>query len=56
VWRMPIETVSQSEDGMERVYQGSMILPSWQIKLLPHTPWSLTFTQTVSEAVREVPS
>jgi hypothetical protein len=56
VWRMPIETVSQSEDGMERVYQGSMILPSWQIKLLPHTPWLLTFTQTVSEAVREVPS
>ena len=53
VWRLPIETVSQSEAGMERVYQGSTILPLWEIKLLPQTPWVLTFTQVISEKIRE---
>ncbi|MCR3921651.1 MAG: DUF1926 domain-containing protein [Firmicutes bacterium] len=54
VWRMPIETVSQSEEGMERVYQGSTILPKWDVTLLPHTPWTVAFTQSVEELVREV--
>jgi len=31
-WVAPIHTVSQSEDGFERVYQGSMILPWWEIE------------------------
>jgi len=29
-WAAPIETVSQSEDGFERVYQGSQILAVWR--------------------------
>jgi alpha-amylase len=33
VWRDAIETVSQSEGGYERVYQGTVILPLWDIKL-----------------------
>jgi alpha-amylase/alpha-mannosidase (GH57 family) len=33
VWRFPIETVSLSEAGFERVYQGSVILLHWNIKL-----------------------
>lgn len=33
VWRFPIETVSLSEAGFERVYQGSVVLPSWRIHL-----------------------
>ncbi|NLZ38483.1 MAG: DUF1926 domain-containing protein [Firmicutes bacterium] len=53
VWRLPIETVSQSESGMERAYQGSTILPLWEIKLLPQTPWLLTFTQSITERVKE---
>jgi 4-alpha-glucanotransferase len=28
-WIAPIETVSESEEGFERVYQGSQILPVW---------------------------
>jgi alpha-amylase/alpha-mannosidase (GH57 family) len=33
VWRFPIETVSLSEAGFERVYQGSVVFPSWRIHL-----------------------
>jgi hypothetical protein len=30
-WITPNYTVSQSEDGFEKVYQGSMILPWWEV-------------------------
>lgn len=33
IWIAPIETVSESEDGFERVYQGSQILPVWPLRL-----------------------
>jgi hypothetical protein len=29
----PLETVSQSEDGLERTYQGSTILLHWKIPI-----------------------
>jgi len=35
LWRAPIETVSMSEAGFERVYQASSILPHWALKLKP---------------------
>lgn len=35
VWRDAIETVSQSEGGYERVYQGTVLLPLWDIRLPP---------------------
>ncbi|MBS4029341.1 MAG: DUF1926 domain-containing protein [Ignavibacteriales bacterium] len=31
LWRFPVETVSLSEDGFERVYQGSCLMPLWKI-------------------------
>ena len=34
-WWSPIETVSNSESGFERVYQGSGLLISWPVRLLP---------------------
>jgi hypothetical protein len=34
-WHAPIETVSNSEAGFERVYQGSALLLSWVIHLEP---------------------
>ncbi len=30
-WIVPVETISQSETGFERVYQGSAILAVWKI-------------------------
>jgi 4-alpha-glucanotransferase len=39
-WIAPIETVSESEDGFERVYQGSQILAVWPLELAGQkTPW-----------------
>ena len=34
-WYSPIETVSNSEAGFERVYQGSAMLASWLVRLGP---------------------
>lgn len=38
-WIAPIETVSESEEGFERVYQGSQILAIWKPALTPEEPW-----------------
>ncbi len=43
-WRFPIETVSQSEGGFERVYQSSVILPNWKFVLQPGKIWATTVT------------
>jgi hypothetical protein len=39
LWRAPVETVSQSESGFERVYQSSMVMPIWRLSLLPGKSW-----------------
>src|SRR5439155_12393314 len=33
VWRFPLETVSNSEGGFERTYQGSVIVPLFSLHL-----------------------
>ena len=35
LWRFPVETVSQSEEGFESVYQGSCIAGCWGVQLEP---------------------
>jgi alpha-amylase len=40
-WIAPIETVSESEEGFERVYQGSQILPVWHLHLANEKSQSL---------------
>jgi len=49
-WWAPIETVSNSEGGFERVYQGSALLLSWLVDLGPATTWSATISHRVSVA------
>ncbi len=39
-WVAPIETVSESEGGFERVYQGSQILAVWKPDLGEQAPWA----------------
>jgi alpha-amylase len=39
-WVAPIETVSESEEGFERVYQGSQILALWRPSLTTQKTWS----------------
>jgi alpha-amylase len=38
-WVTPIESVSESEDGFERIYQGSQIIAVWPVELAPGTDW-----------------
>lgn len=35
LWRMPVETVSLSESGLERSYQQSLVLARWDFSLAP---------------------
>jgi hypothetical protein len=39
-WIAPVETVSESEEGFERVYQGSQILALWRPPLTTQKAWS----------------
>ena len=41
--RYPIETVSQSEGGLEKTYQGSCLVFSWKTKLNPKEIWKNKF-------------
>ena len=47
IWRFPIETISQSEGGFERVYQSSAVVPNWQIQLDPLAEWSVEINQRI---------
>ena len=38
--RYPIETVSQSEGGLEKTYQGSCLFFSWEINIAPKEVWT----------------
>lgn len=41
LWRFPIYTVSQSERGFEKIYQGSSLLPHWRLELPRWGRWNL---------------
>jgi len=49
-WVAPIETVSESEEGFERIYQGSQILPVWPLVLQPGEQWTGRVSLLVSSA------
>ena len=46
-WIAPIETISNSEGGVERAYQGSALLLSQLVELGPGDRWSMTVDQRV---------
>jgi alpha-amylase len=48
-WRFPIETVSLSEAGFERVYQSSVIIPFYDIKLIPKAEKEITLKLKISD-------
>jgi len=43
-WIAPIETVSESEEAFECVYQGSQIFAVWQPGLTTQKSWSVRLT------------
>ena len=48
IWRFPIETVSQSEAGFDRVYQSSVVFPNWKIELSGHDDWNTKLSLTIT--------
>jgi len=54
LWRLPLLTVSQSEEGLESVYQGSTVMPRWPLCLAPGEAWTVTIVQQLLELPREV--
>lgn len=44
LWYFPLETVSNSEAGYERVYQGTCTLLWWPMLLEPRRPWEVELT------------
>ncbi|MBU0672952.1 MAG: DUF1926 domain-containing protein [Candidatus Margulisbacteria bacterium] len=49
LWRFPIETISQSESGVEKMYQSSVVLPTWKFRLGPKASWSVKITLRIEE-------
>ncbi len=48
IYRFGIETVSQSENGQERVYQGSIVVPCWYVECAPGSSATRTIVIGVS--------
>lgn len=48
-WRFPIETVSNSESGIERLFQGTVLLPVWRIVVAPGQRFRVQIDQEVTE-------
>ena len=49
-WRHPVETVSLSEAGFERIYQSSVVVPNVELSLPPGDTVELSFDLEVSKA------
>jgi alpha-amylase len=41
LWAFPLETVSQSEGGFESVYQGSVVVGRWNVRIEPGGSWKV---------------
>ncbi|MGB4289887.1 MAG: alpha-amylase/4-alpha-glucanotransferase domain-containing protein, partial [Dethiobacteria bacterium] len=55
LWRMPVETVSLSEAGLERSYQQSLILPRWDFQLAAGESRDLNLSLHLSAAGKKEP-
>jgi 4-alpha-glucanotransferase len=49
LWRFPVETISQSEDGFERTYQGSCLLAHQKLNLPPGHSFEQNLVLTISQ-------
>lgn len=49
LWRSPIETISMSEAGFERVYQASALLPHWKLRINPGQTLDVGFDLSINK-------
>jgi alpha-amylase len=50
LWQFPLEAISNSEAGYERVYQGTCTLLWWATPLQPRLPWDVHLTMDLLDA------
>jgi alpha-amylase len=50
-WIAPIETVSESEEGFERIYQGSQIIAIWPLELTSGAEWQGRLSMKVAKLI-----
>jgi hypothetical protein len=50
LWQIPLETISLSEAGFERGYQGTAFLHLWNVRLAPGESWQVTMAQSVLQS------
>jgi hypothetical protein len=43
-WRFPIETISLSEGGFEKIFQSSVVIPHWKFQL--EKEWKTTLVHS----------
>lgn len=49
----PIETVSHSEEGFEKVYQSTVVIPIWKVRLEAGDSWDNTLTLEIGDIPEE---
>jgi len=49
LWRVPVESVSLSEGGFERVFQSLALLYSWELRLAAGASWQVSFTAELAD-------
>lgn len=49
LWQFPLETITCSDMGFERGYQGTVFLQLWNIHLLPGESWQVEIVQTIQQ-------
>jgi len=50
LWQFPLETITLSEAGFERGYQGTTFLHLWNVHLVPGESWQVVIAQQVQQA------
>jgi hypothetical protein len=50
-----VETVSLSESGFERIYQGAALLVAWPVRLRPGETWAASLRVHVGEMAAGAP-
>jgi alpha-amylase len=52
LWRFPIETITQSDNGFERGYQSTVLMPLWTFRLQPGASWEAAITHALTDLKR----
>jgi alpha-amylase len=50
LWRAPVESISLSEGGFERIFQSIALLFQWELHLPAGAAWETSFTATLDDA------